>query len=60
MKIKCLRLDNGGEFVLKEFNNYCDENGIKRHFSVIETPQQNGVAERKKQNCYGNGKNNVK
>jgi myosin-crossreactive antigen len=38
MKIKCLRSDNGGEFVSKEFNNCCDENGIKRHFSVTETP----------------------
>jgi hypothetical protein len=47
MKIKCLRSDNGGEFVSKEFNRYCDENGIRRHFSVIETPQQNGVVERK-------------
>ena len=47
MKIKCLRSYNGGEFVSKEFNKYCDDNGIKRHFSVTETPQQNGVVERK-------------
>ena len=32
MKIKCLRSDNGGEFVSKEFNRYCDENGIRRNF----------------------------
>jgi hypothetical protein len=47
MKIKCLRSDNGGEFVSKEFDRCCDENGIRRHFSVTETPQQNGVVERK-------------
>ena len=47
MKIKCLRSDNRGEFVSKEFNKYCDDNGIKRHFSITETPQQNGVVERK-------------
>jgi hypothetical protein len=47
MKIKCLRSDNGGEFVSKEFKNCCDENGIKIHFSVTKTPQQNGVVERK-------------
>jgi hypothetical protein len=47
MNIKCLRSDNGGEFVSKEFNNYYDKNGIKRHFCVTETPQQNGVVERK-------------
>ena len=46
MKIKCLRSDNGGEFVSNELNNYYDENGIKRHFYVTETPQQNGVVER--------------
>ena len=28
MKIKCLRSNNGGEFVSKEFNKYCDDNGI--------------------------------
>ena len=27
IKIKCLRSDNGGEFVSKEFNKYCDDNG---------------------------------
>ena len=47
MKIKCLRLDNGGEFISKEFYNYCEENGIRRHFSATYTPQQNGVVERK-------------
>ena len=46
-KIKCLRSDNGGEYVSNEFNKFCDVNGIKRHFSVTETPQQNGVVERK-------------
>ena len=42
MKIKCLRSDNGGEFVSNEFNKYCDDNGIKGHFYVTETPQQQG------------------
>jgi len=36
MKIKCLRLENGGEFVSKEFNKYCDDNGIKRHFLLLK------------------------
>ena len=43
MKINCLRSDNGGYFMSNELNNYYDENGIKRQFFVIETPQQNGV-----------------
>jgi hypothetical protein len=33
--------------VSNKFNNYCDENGIKIYFSITETPQQNGVVERK-------------
>jgi transposase InsO family protein len=46
-RIKCLRLDNGGEFTSKEFMDYCNNHGIKRQFSVARTPQQNGVVERK-------------
>jgi hypothetical protein len=46
-RIKCLRLDNGGEFTSKEFMDYCSNHGIKRKFSVARTPQQNGVVERK-------------
>ncbi|GKV30830.1 hypothetical protein SLEP1_g39605 [Rubroshorea leprosula] len=45
-KIKCLRTDNGGEFCSKEFDDFCNEHGIKRHLTVPGTPQQNGVAER--------------
>jgi len=47
LKIKCLRLDNGGEFTSKEFHHYYEEHGIKRQFLVAKTPQQNGVVERK-------------
>jgi hypothetical protein len=47
LKIKCLRLDNGGEFTLKEFMEFCSEHGIKRQFSVAMTPQHNGFVERK-------------
>ena len=37
---------NGGEYTSREFQDYCEECGIRRYFSVKETPQQNGVAER--------------
>jgi transposase InsO family protein len=46
-RIKCLILDNGGEFTSKEFMDYCRNHGIKRQFFVARTPQQNGVVERK-------------
>jgi transposase InsO family protein len=47
LKIKCLRLDNGGEFISNEFNKFCETHGIKRYFSDPRTPRQNGVVERK-------------
>jgi hypothetical protein len=46
-KIKCLRSDNGGEFISNEFMEYDNNHGIKMKFFVARTPQQNGVVERK-------------
>eukprot|EP00253_Pinus_taeda_P022102 PITA_22102 len=43
--IKCLRTNNGGEFTSSEFEQYCKDEGIVRHKTVVYTPQQNGVAE---------------
>ena len=31
IKIKCLRSNRGGEFTSREFNIFCEANGIKRH-----------------------------
>ena len=45
--IKCLRSYNAGEFVSNELKHYSTKNGIKTYFSFTETPQQNGVVERK-------------
>jgi transposase InsO family protein len=47
LKIKFLRLDNGGEFNSNEFKDFYEELGIKTQFSIARTPQQNGVVERK-------------
>ncbi|KAH9793687.1 hypothetical protein KPL71_004622 [Citrus sinensis] len=44
--IKVLRYDNGGEYTSDPFLQVCQNEGIKRHFRVRHTPQQNGVAER--------------
>jgi transposase InsO family protein len=45
-KVKVLRTDNDGEFCFVAFNDYCRQEGIARHHTILYTPQQNGVAER--------------
>jgi len=45
--IKVLHTDRGGEFLSKQFNLFCDKEGIQRELTVPYTPQQNGVAEQK-------------
>ena len=45
-RIKRLRTDNGGEYRNDPFDKICQDEGIVRHFTVRDTPQQNGVAER--------------
>ncbi|KAE8678570.1 hypothetical protein F3Y22_tig00111403pilonHSYRG00065 [Hibiscus syriacus] len=44
-KIKCFRTYNGGEYTSEEFDDFYRKEGIKRQFTVANTPQQNGVAE---------------
>ncbi|KAJ0771566.1 putative RNA-directed DNA polymerase [Helianthus annuus] len=46
-KVKCLRSDNGGEYVSAEFDNYLKRKLIRRQLTCPNTPQQNGVSERK-------------
>ncbi len=43
-QIKVLRVDNGGEYKLKEFTQLCQECPIQQQFTIPYTPQQNGVA----------------
>jgi hypothetical protein len=46
LKLKCLRSDNGGEYIDGGFKEYCAVNGIRMEKTVPGTPQQNGTAER--------------
>jgi len=45
-KIKVLRSDNRGEYTSFPFLHLCRDEGIERHLTIRETPQQNGMAER--------------
>jgi len=46
-QIKVLRSDRGKEYTSREFDKFCEDEGIKRQLTVAYTPQQNGVSERK-------------
>ncbi|KAF7808226.1 sacsin isoform X2 [Senna tora] len=45
--IKIFRTDNGREFFNNTLDSFLLENGIVHQSSCVETPQQNGIAERK-------------
>ena len=44
LKVKCLRSNNGGEYIDGRFNEYCVAQGIRMKKTIPRTPQQNGVA----------------
>ena len=44
LKVKCLRSDNGEEYIDGGFNEYCAAQGIRMEKTFLETSQQNGVA----------------
>jgi hypothetical protein len=44
--LKVVISDRGGEFMSRDFKEFCDEHGIKREYTIPRTPQQHGVVER--------------
>eukprot|EP00253_Pinus_taeda_P006039 PITA_06039 len=56
-KIKVLRIDNGGEFCSKEFEEFCKKCGIARQNTTPYTPQQNGLAQRMNKTLMGRARN---
>ena len=46
--VKVIRSNRGGEYTFNKFVNFCSQNGIKKEIIDSYTPQQNGVAKRKK------------
>ncbi len=45
-KVKCIRSDNGSEFMCRNFQTLLRKNGIKHETSAPYLPHQNGTAER--------------
>ncbi|KAL2320148.1 hypothetical protein Fmac_029117 [Flemingia macrophylla] len=45
--IKRLRSDNGREYVNHNLSKFLQDNGVVHELTCVDTPQQNGVAERK-------------
>lgn len=43
--IFCIKNDHGGEFENHDFENFCNNFGIKHQFSSLRTLQQNGGVE---------------
>ena len=48
-EIVTLRTERGAEFTSKEFQEFCNNSGIRLYVRAPYTPQQNGVVERR--NC---------
>jgi len=46
LKVRCLRSDNGSEFVNDAMNIFCHRNGIIHETTIPYTPEQNGITER--------------
>ncbi|GBM19822.1 Retrovirus-related Pol polyprotein from transposon TNT 1-94 [Araneus ventricosus] len=46
-KVKLLQSDRGGEYIGEKFDDYLKELGIQRRLTVKNTPEQNGISERK-------------
>ena len=38
LKVKCLRSDNGGEYIDRGFNEYCAAQGIRMEKTILGTP----------------------
>jgi len=52
-KLKALKSDNSGEYVLNEFENFCASKGICWELITPHNPHKNGVVERKKESILG-------
>jgi len=59
-KLRVLRTDRGGEFTAVQFAEYCAGEGVERHLTAPDSPQQNGVVERRNQTIVGMARSMMK
>lgn len=59
-KVKILRIDGGGEYTSKDFEDFCVRQGIIHEVTSPYTPQNNGLAERSKKSILGIAKSMLK
>ena len=52
-KIKVLHSNNGGEYIIKYFTDFCAKEGIRREWTTPYNPQHKGIAERKNGSIVG-------
>ena len=51
ISVQTLRSDNAKEYLSKPFQSFMLQHKILHQTSCVETPSQNGVAERKNRHC---------
>ena len=54
--VKCIRSDNGGEYLSKEFKELLLKHTIKHEFTSPYSPHQNGTAERNWRSLFDMGR----
>ncbi|CAI7880649.1 unnamed protein product [Closterium sp. NIES-53] len=47
LRVLCLHSNRGGEFSSKLLRDFCHREGILQSFTIPDSPQQNGIAERR-------------
>ena len=58
--VRALRTDRGGEFLAKDFEQYCAELGLHRELTAPYSPQQNSIVERRNQSVVGTARSMLK
>jgi transposase InsO family protein len=59
-KLRCLRTDRGGEFIVASFDEHCSATGVRRQLTASYSPQQNGVVECQNQTVVVTARNMMK